>query len=115
MSTRERKLRYIAGFDWHALEAGAAEMLADKGEGWLTDEQIADITDYYVKLARRRSRDHRRNRAIAAKNRAAGLAWGNPPGTRWSDVLPAPGRTYRETMRCARIDALQGKPDGEAA
>ena len=32
-----------------------------------------------------------------------------------SDVLPAPGRTYQDTMRRARLDALQGKPDGEAA
>jgi hypothetical protein len=64
-ATRERQMRFIADFDGmpgRTLRDGIAACLARHGATWLTDEQIADITESLVADARFSQRLRVRNR-----------------------------------------------------
>ncbi len=58
-ASREKKLAFIATFRGRhgtALAGGVSEMLGIHGADWLTDEQVADVTSYWV--SRERFRKH---------------------------------------------------------
>lgn len=64
-ASRARQERFIASFDGmpgRTLQDGIASCLARHGASWLTDEQLADITDHLVGEARFSQRLRVRNR-----------------------------------------------------
>lgn len=73
MSTRDRKLRFIAdhGIKHSAsgnLEDAVAMMLALRGSDFLTDEQVEELADLVVRTDRARWHRHIRNRKILRAN-----------------------------------------------
>lgn len=63
-STRERKERFIRSFGDRAVRAAVETMIARYGLGWLTDEQIHDITADMASDALATTRNVIRNRRI---------------------------------------------------
>lgn len=66
VSTREKRIKFIQSFGPRALYTAISEALARLGaEHFLTDEQLAEITEQQVQDARLWSRQTVRNRRVA--------------------------------------------------
>ena len=70
MTTRERKVEFLNGFGYGYLHKAVSEMFYARGEDWLTDEQLEDLTRAAISNWRATQRLNRRNRALAASREA---------------------------------------------
>ncbi|HEU4345755.1 MAG TPA: hypothetical protein VFU31_29755 [Candidatus Binatia bacterium] len=60
-TTRERKLKFLKDGGL-SLREGVTEMLAVRGDDWLTDEQIADLVRFLIDIQKDMQRRNRKNR-----------------------------------------------------
>lgn len=69
-ATRERKLKFINDCGPHTLRNLVLAALSVKGDDFLTDEQIDELTEALLVDERRRTHRNIRNRAVARRNAA---------------------------------------------
>lgn len=69
-ATRERKLKFINDCGTNTLTNMVLAALAFKGDDFLTDEQIDELTEALLVDERRRTHSNIRNRAVARRNAA---------------------------------------------
>lgn len=68
MTTRQRKVEFMASIGPYELQRAAERMVARYGARWLSDEQLDDIVSGAVAILRDRQHRNMRNRAIAARS-----------------------------------------------